>query len=550
MTKFKTGPTLHPAISAYASEVVAGTLSRREFLTRATALGASAVAAYWALGLAAPAARSQPAVQQGGELRIQMEVQALKDPRSFDWPQMSNYTRGWLEYLVEYDRDGSFRPQLLEAWEANEDASEYILRLRPGVTWNNGDAFTAEDVVFNFTRWCDRSAEGNAMAARFEALIDPETDQAKEGAIVALDPLTVKLTLSSPDIAVIANVSDYPAAVVHRAFSGDPLADPIGTGPYLPGNYNVGVGAELLRNHDHPWWGEGATLDRIEFIDYGADPAAWLSAVDADEVDMVYETQGDFIEIINDIGWEMSEAVTAGTVVIRTRQDSEVNGQKPYEDARMRRALAMAVDNEVLLELGYSDLGTVAEDTHVAPIHPEYAPLPPVPHDPAAARSLAEEAGFADLTHELISIDDGWRRETADAAAAQLRDAGFNVTRTVIPSSTFWNDWTKYPFSTTDWGHRPLGVQALNLAYRSTATWNETGFKNPEFDGLLDQALTIADADQRREVMAKIEALMQQEGVIIQPYWRSVFRHVKPGVVGAEAHPAFEIHVYKLGWAA
>ncbi|MEM1363230.1 MAG: ABC transporter substrate-binding protein [Pseudomonadota bacterium] len=550
MTKFKTGPTLHPAIPAYAAEVAAGTLTRREFLTRATALGASAAAAYAALGLAAPAARSQPAVQPGGELRIQMEVLALKDPRSFDWPQMSNFTRGWLEYLVEYDRDGSFRPQLLEAWEANEDASEYILRLRPGVTWNNGDAFTAEDVVFNFTRWCDRNVEGNAMAARFEALIDPETGRARDGAIEAIDPLTVKLTLNSPDIAVIANVSDYPAAVVHRAFSGDPLADPIGTGPYLPGNYEVGVGAELLRNHDHAWWGEGAALDRIEFIDYGADPAAWLSAVDADEVDMVYETQGDFIAIISDIGWELSEAVTAGTVVIRTRQDSDVNGQKPYEDARMRRALAMAVDNAVLLELGYSDLGTVAEDTHVAPIHPEYAPLPPVPYDPAAARDLAVEAGFADITHELISIDDGWRRETADAAAAQLRDAGFDVTRTVIPGSTFWNNWTKYPFSTTDWGHRPLGVQALNLAYRSTATWNESGFKNPEFDSLLDEALTIADADQRREVMAKIETLMQQEGVIIQPYWRSVFRHVKPGVVGAEAHPAFEIHVYKLGWAA
>ncbi len=547
-------PNIHPAALLYAEEHRRGALSRREFLARTTSLGVSAAAAYGLIGLVAPRPARAQEPQQGGEIRIQSDVRALKDPRTYDWPQMSNFSRGWLEYLVEYQRDGALEPMLLEGWEVNEDATLYTLRVRRGVTWNDGTPFTSADVAYNLRRWCEQNVEGNSMASRMSSLIDAETGEARDGAIEVPDEYTVVLNLIDPDITLIAGFSDYPAAIVQDGFSGDPMDNPIGTGPYLPEELSVGQRAVLVRNPDHDWWGTevfgGPYVDRVVYIDYGTDQAAHFAAAESGEVDMVYESLGEFVDLMDTIGWTKSETVTANTLIIRANQDAEIEGMKPYADVRVRRALAMAVDNAVCLELGYADRGRVAENHHVCPIHPEYAELPAPEYDPERARALMEEAGMADFEHELISIDDNWRRNTSDAVAAQRRDAGIPVRRTVLPGATFWNDWTGYPFSTTDWAQRPLGVQVLALAYRSGEPWNETGFSNAEFDAALTEALAIADADARREVSERLQRIMQDEGVIIQPYWRSTYRHYRPGLIGAEQHPTFEIHVYKLALPA
>ncbi|MCZ4260183.1 ABC transporter substrate-binding protein [Limimaricola sp. G21655-S1] len=537
---------LHPAAEMYAAEHRAGRLSRREFLTRATALGVGSSAAFGLIGLPAPA-RAENHMPMGGTLRMEMETKALKDPRLADWSQIANFYRGWLDYLVQYEADGSITPMLLESWEANEDATQFTLKVRQGVTWNNGDPFTAADVVRNITRWCDGTVEGNSMAGRMSQLVDAETNMAREGAVEELDEMTVRLNLAAPDITVIVSMADYPAAIVHSSYeSGDPSENPIGTGPYLPEVNEVGVRQVLVRNPDHQWWGTevfgGPYLDRIEYIDYGTDPAAKLAAAESGEIDITYQTTGDFIDIFDAIGWQKSEVVTAATLAVRFNQDSA-----PYDNKDVRNALQMAVDNAIVLELGYNGRGTVAENHHVCPIHPEYAQIDPPVHDPAAAKALLDEAGFGNETFQLISIDDAWQAASCDAVAAQLRDAGIQVERQVLPGSTFWNDWLEYPFSATEWNMRPLGVQILGLAYKSGVPWNETAYSSEEFDTLLAEAMSLADVEARREVMAKMEKLLQDDGVLIQPYWRSLYRHYTDKVQGAEMHPTFEHHHYK--WA-
>jgi peptide/nickel transport system substrate-binding protein len=211
-----------------------------------------------------------------------------------------------------------------------------------------------------------------------------------------------------------------------------------------------------------------------------------------------------------------------------------------------------AIDSEAILRISHRGLGTAGEHHHVSPVHPEYAKLAPFQRDVARAKKLLADAGYANgIDVEIVCRPQpDWELVAVQAMVEQWKDAGIRVKINVMPSTQYWEVWTKVPFGFTTWAHRPLGVMSLALAYRTGVPWNEAKYSNKDFDTLLTQAEGTLDVNQRRELMAKLETILQEDGPIVQPVWRALFTFLDKRVRGFQMHPTGYIFPHQLGITA
>jgi peptide/nickel transport system substrate-binding protein len=555
--------TEHVLLPTLKRQLAERQIERREFLRYAAFLGMSAPAAYAFVAKVTgervvPAAAAQ-AMPRGGILRIGTRCQDLKSPHSYSWVESANTTRQVCDYLAVTDADNVTRPGLVEKWEASPDLKTWTLRLRRNVKWHNGRQFAADDVMWNLKRVLDPKT-GSSVLGLFKGFILDEFETGEKddkgnakkstrlwdaNAIQKVDDFTVRLNGKTAQLAVPEWLFHYPLLILDPAENGEFKVGSNGTGAFTLVENEVSRRQVLKAKPGY--WGGGPHLDTLEFIDLGDDPAAHVTALASKQVDGLYQgfiLQLDALQRLPHL--QLYQTTTSQTAVAR------VHPVKPFDDKRVRQAMRYAIDSATIVQLSHRGLGSPGEHHHVSPIHPDYAKLPEFKRDVARAKKLLADAGYPNGIDAEIACkpDPAWELLAVQAMVEQWKEAGIRVKINVMPSTQYWEVWTKVPFGFTGWTHRPLGTMLLGLAYRTGVPWNEARYSNKDFDNLLTQAEGTLDIAKRREIMAKLEAILQDDGPIVQPVWRSVFTFMDKRVQGFKIHPTLYIFGHQLGITA
>jgi peptide/nickel transport system substrate-binding protein len=531
-----------PNLDLLRRQLADGKLPRRDFVRYAALLGVAAPAAMKMAGLTPVASARAAGLPQGGTLRVGTQVKDIKNPATYSWGGYdSNVSRQVVEYLSFTDAENITRPYLLEGWKASEDLKTWTLNVRKGVKWRNGEDFTADDVVWNLKRLTD-AAVGSSFVGLVKAYLlkeatgadgKPTTQLWDANAIEKVDSFTVRLNCAAPQLAVPEHLFHYPAAMLYHGDNGVFGPGAQGTGPFELTRAETGKIAVV--NKVKGYWGDAANLDSIELIDLGDDPAAQIAALASQQIHgLIWADPGQYDALKAMPHLQMYSVPTSQTAVMRMKVS-----EKPFDDARVRKAMKLGLDTAAIVQIALRGLGTEGDHMHVSPSHPDYKPIKALGRDVAGAKQLLAEAGHPNGFETTLYVpnDIPWIVAQSQAAAEQWKDIGVTVNLNVMPGAQYWDVWTKVPMGATIWYHRPLGAMLIALAYRTGVPWNESGYSNKELDEVLTKVEGTLDIDKRRDLMLRIEQIMHEDGPIAQPLWTNMFTFYDKKVQGVYPHP-------------
>ncbi|MBD3765690.1 MAG: ABC transporter substrate-binding protein [Rhodobacterales bacterium] len=418
------------------------------------------------------------------------------------------------EGLTRFAPDGSIRPALAQGWEVTEGGRVWTFRLHAGVTFHDGTAMDAEDVKFSLDR-ARAPDSANAQKALFAGI---ET-------VEVLDPLTVRVTLKAPNGAFDFNMAWGDAVIVAPETAAGNATSPVGTGPFRLARWVQGDRVELEANP--AYWGEKPALAAATFR-FIADPTAAFAAMMAGDVDAFpnYPAPETLAQLGADPRFRVIVGSTEGETILAMN-----NARPPLNDARVRAAIAHAIDRQAIIDGAMFGYGTPI-GTHFAPHNPDYLDLTDLSaHDPDRARALLAEAGVSGLKLRLALPPPTYARRGGEIIAAQLRAVGIE---TEI-SNLEWAQWLEQVFKGRDFDLTIVSHTEpadINIYARADYYFH---YARPEFVALMDRLSVTTDPAARSDLLKQAQQMIAEDHV--NGY---LFQLAKTGVANARVQGLWE----------
>jgi len=442
------------------------------------------------------------------------------------------------ESLVNRGKDFKLQPSLATSWEM-QNPTTWRFKLRQGVKFHDGAAFTADDAVFSIERALDKASQrknqmlGISGAKKVDAATIEVTTAAPDA--VLPEKLWLIAMMSRPwcEQHKVMRPQDYNAK--QETFA---VRNANGTGPFMLVRYEADVRTQLKANPT--WWGKGTpagggNLDEVLYQVIQAD-ATRLAALASGQVDFVIDPPfQDLTRLKTDKAIKISEVDDIGTQYLALDQHStelagsDIKGRNPFKDVRVRRAVQLAIDTDLIVRQVLRGEGKVTGSFFSPLIDgylPEFEQRPKA--DAAAARALLKEAGYENgLSVQMDCVNVAWRASVCQAATAMLEKVGIRASLVTTPSSIFFPKLSLGTGSLVEfgWSAAPDPWGTLQSLVRTNdgmaaGAFNAGRYSNPKLDALVDGLRVEPNLAKRRQMVGDALRLMAAELPIIPLYRR------------------------------
>ncbi|MGV1793654.1 ABC transporter substrate-binding protein [Rhizobium sp. A37_96] len=492
-----------------------GQISRRAFLGRAAALGASAIVAN---SLATQAFAQAPvkggilkAGMQGGNSTDSLDPALSQNPVSYSLGKL------WGEYLARLTPGGDLEYLIAEEIGFGQDAKTWTIKVRDGVEFHNGKTVTADDVAATIMRHADAKSKSGALGI-LKNIVD----------VFAMGKEVV-VTLDQPDADFPYLMTDYHLIIQPNGGRDKPDAG-ISAGPYKLSVNEPGVrhGGERFANF---WRGDKAAhADQVEIIVIN-DATARVAALQGGQVQLINRVEPKVVGLLKRLpGLSVENILGRGFYTFNMFCDTS-----PFDNFDLRMALKLALDREQMLDkilFGYGALGNDYPINAAYPLFPEG--IEQRKFDPEKAADHYKKSGHSGSI--LLRTSDVAFPGAVDAAQLYQQScakAGITIEIKREPGDGYWSDvWNKQPFSQSYWGGRATQDQMYSTGYFSSADWNDTRFKNPEFDKMLLTARAELDQTKRKAIYTDMANLLRNQGGLIVPFFNHNIDVINASKVG------------------